>query len=41
MDQANPLSERNVASSEGKVDLKLEVVTIPVSDIDRAKEFFR
>ena len=40
MEQANPLSERNVASSEGKVDLKLEVVTIPVSDIDRAKEFY-
>jgi catechol 2,3-dioxygenase-like lactoylglutathione lyase family enzyme len=24
----------------GKLDLKLEVVTIPVSDIDRAKEFY-
>jgi catechol 2,3-dioxygenase-like lactoylglutathione lyase family enzyme len=24
----------------GKVDLKLEVITIPVSDIDRAKEFY-
>ena len=24
----------------GKVDLKLEVVTIPVSDVDRAKEFY-
>ena len=40
MDQANPLSERDVASSEGKVDLKLEAITIPVSDIDRAKEFY-
>jgi catechol 2,3-dioxygenase-like lactoylglutathione lyase family enzyme len=27
-------------ASVGKVDLKLEVVTIPVSDIDRAKEFY-
>jgi catechol 2,3-dioxygenase-like lactoylglutathione lyase family enzyme len=24
----------------GKVDLKLEVITLPVSDIDRAKEFY-
>src|SRR3954471_24422756 len=24
----------------GQVDLKLEVVTIPVSDVDRAKEFY-
>ena len=40
MDQANPLSERDVASSEGKADLKLEAITIPVSDIDRAKEFY-
>jgi len=40
MDQANSLSERNVASSEGKIDLKLEVVTIPVSDIDRSKAFY-
>ena len=25
----------------GKLDLKLEVVTIPVSDVDRAKEFYQ
>ena len=24
----------------GKIDLKLEVITIPVSDVDRAKEFY-
>ncbi|HEU4682786.1 MAG TPA: VOC family protein, partial [Gemmatimonadales bacterium] len=24
----------------GQVDLKLEVITIPVSDVDRAKEFY-
>jgi catechol 2,3-dioxygenase-like lactoylglutathione lyase family enzyme len=27
-------------ASPGKVDLKLEVVVIPVSDVDRAKEFY-
>jgi catechol 2,3-dioxygenase-like lactoylglutathione lyase family enzyme len=27
-------------ASVGRVDMKLEVVTIPVSDIDRAKEFY-
>ena len=26
--------------ASGQVDLKLEVVTIPVSDLDRAKEFY-
>jgi catechol 2,3-dioxygenase-like lactoylglutathione lyase family enzyme len=25
----------------GRVDLKLEVITIPVSDVDRAKEFYK
>src|ERR1041385_2516384 len=28
------------ATSAAKVDMKLEVVIIPVSDIDRAKEFY-
>ena len=28
------------ATSVGKVDLKLEVVTIPVSDVDRSKKFY-
>src|SRR5215470_5879338 len=28
------------ASSAGKVDTKLEVVVIPVSDVDRAKRFY-
>jgi catechol 2,3-dioxygenase-like lactoylglutathione lyase family enzyme len=27
-------------ASAGKVDMKLEVVTIPVSDVDRAKDFY-
>jgi catechol 2,3-dioxygenase-like lactoylglutathione lyase family enzyme len=28
-------------STEGTVDMKLEVVTLPVSDIDRAKRFYQ
>ena len=28
------------AARVGKVDMKLEVITIPVSDVDRAKEFY-
>ncbi|MBV9922438.1 MAG: hypothetical protein JOY78_16535, partial [Pseudonocardia sp.] len=27
-------------ASGGKVDLKLEVVVIPVTDVDRAKDFY-
>ena len=27
-------------ASLGKVDMKLEVVVIPVSDVDRAKDFY-
>jgi catechol 2,3-dioxygenase-like lactoylglutathione lyase family enzyme len=27
-------------ASAGTIDMKLEVVTIPVSDVDRAKEFY-
>ena len=27
-------------ASVGRVDMKLEVVVIPVSDVDRAKEFY-
>ena len=33
----------NDATSDGRVgqvDMKLEVITIPVSDVDRAKEFY-
>src|ERR1700676_931707 len=30
----------NQAGSNARVDLKLEVVVIPVSDVDRAKEFY-
>src|SRR5262252_7612610 len=31
----------NDATSVARVDMKLEVVVIPVSDVDRAKEFYR
>ncbi|MER8967215.1 VOC family protein [Mesorhizobium sp. M0808] len=34
------LSKRAVAHSAGTVDLKLEVVVISVSDVDRAKRFY-
>ena len=30
----------NASPSTGTVDLKLEVVVIPVSDVDRAKSFY-
>ena len=39
MSQVNTVIERDVAPSAGTVDMKLEVVVIPVSDVDRAKHF--
>jgi len=36
----NRSSDASGAASVGSVDVKLEVVTIPVSDVDRAKEFY-
>jgi catechol 2,3-dioxygenase-like lactoylglutathione lyase family enzyme len=33
-------SDGSGTPSAGKVDMKLEVVTIPVSDVERAKEFY-
>jgi catechol 2,3-dioxygenase-like lactoylglutathione lyase family enzyme len=30
----------NVESEAGTVDMRLEVVTVPVSDVDRAKDFY-
>jgi catechol 2,3-dioxygenase-like lactoylglutathione lyase family enzyme len=35
-----PLSPGEDAVSAGEVDVKLEVVVVPVSDVDRAKEFY-
>ena len=40
MSQLEPVIERDVAPSAGTVDMKLEVVVIPVSDVDRAKRFY-
>ena len=39
---ANPAFgvQANDAASVAKVDMKLEIVVIPVSDVDRAKEFY-
>jgi catechol 2,3-dioxygenase-like lactoylglutathione lyase family enzyme len=37
---AVPTNEAAAGRTVGEVDLKLEVVTIPVSDVDRAKEFY-
>ena len=40
MSQVDTAIERDVAPSAGTVDMKLEVVVIPVSDVDRAKRFY-
>ena len=40
MNQLDTMIERAVAPSAGTVDMKLEVVVIPVSDVDRAKRFY-
>ena len=40
MSQLHTVIEPDVAASAGTVDMKLEVVVIPVSDVDRAKRFY-
>src|SRR5919112_4165592 len=40
MNQLDTMIERDVAPSAGTIDMKLEVVVIPVSDMDRAKRFY-
>ena len=40
MSQLDAVVERDAAPSAGTVDMKLEVVVIPVSDVDRAKRFY-
>jgi len=40
MSSVQASSERASEGSSGVVDMKLEVVVIPVSDVDRAKEFY-
>ena len=40
MSQVDTVVERDAAPSAGTVDMKLEVVVVPVSDVDRAKRFY-
>jgi catechol 2,3-dioxygenase-like lactoylglutathione lyase family enzyme len=40
MSQLDAVVEQDAAPSAGTVDMKLEVVVIPVSDVDRAKRFY-
>src|SRR3712207_5194147 len=40
MSQLDTVAERDAAPSAGTVHMKLEVVVIPVSDVDRAKRFY-
>ena len=40
MSRLDTVIERGVAPSAGTVDMKLEVVVIPVSDVKRAKRFY-
>ncbi len=40
MSSVQASSERAGKGSTGAVDMKLEAVVIPVSDVDRAKEFY-
>jgi hypothetical protein len=39
-DRANEF-EDGMSSTEGTIDMGLEVVTLPVSDVDRAKRFYQ
>ena len=34
------MRESDATTSVGKLDMKLEVIVIPVSDVDRAKQFY-
>ena len=40
MSQLDTVMDRDVGSPVGTVDMKLEVVVIPVSNVDRAKRFY-
>jgi catechol 2,3-dioxygenase-like lactoylglutathione lyase family enzyme len=40
MSQRDTVTERDATPSTGTVDMKLEIVVIPVSDVDRAKRFY-
>jgi catechol 2,3-dioxygenase-like lactoylglutathione lyase family enzyme len=40
MNQLDTIMERDIAPSARTTDMKLEVVTIPVADVDRTKRFY-
>jgi hypothetical protein len=40
MSQLDTVIKRDVASSARTIDMKLEVVVIPASDVDGAKRFY-
>src|SRR5512142_2079037 len=40
MGTVSAINEPNNATSPVRVDMKLEMIVIPVSDVDRAKEFY-
>src|SRR5215213_7458827 len=40
MSQLDTVIEPDAAPSAGRADMKLEVVVIPVADVDRAKRFY-
>jgi catechol 2,3-dioxygenase-like lactoylglutathione lyase family enzyme len=41
MSSTQPSSASSPTPEAGTVDMRLEVVTVPVSDVDRAKEFYQ
>src|SRR3954454_4483298 len=40
MSQLDTVIERDATPSAGRADMKLEVIVIPVADVDRAKRFY-
>src|SRR4051812_30023175 len=40
MSQLDTVIEPDAAPSAGRADMKLEVIVIPVADVDRAKRFY-
>jgi predicted enzyme related to lactoylglutathione lyase len=42
MSSTSASTDKSVETQEvGSIDMKLEVVTLPVSDVDRAKRFYQ
>ena len=40
MSKTQPVNEQSTPTSTAPLDLKLEVVPLPVSDVDRTKHFY-